>query len=169
VGAARCFLMAGLEPEIGHARRFCQTSCQDCVYYRRVNGLATHVLLITSDDSIVESLSGDENESIALRYARTPYEASAIIHEFRPAFAVIGEELAQTGEGSLLNSLAADPRVPGLRVILLAAEGTRGRRRARPKHDLIVSCMNRPVSLSQIAGVISRFPVDSPSAAEDNL
>ncbi len=161
VRASRCFLMAGMEPEIGHAKRFCQTSCQECVYYRRVQGLATNVLVITSDEEAIERLAAEENESVAVRCARDGYEASAVIEEYRPAFAVIEEELLAKRERGLLDHLAKDPRVPGLKVILLVPPGKTTRKRSKPKSNLIVGVLAEPIDLRQIADVINSFPVDS--------
>ena len=160
VRAAGCFLMAGLEPEIGHAKRFCQTSCQDCVYYRRVTGRAAGVLVVTSDKGMTECLAREQNESIAVRFARNAYEASAVVQEFRPAFAVVDKGLLTTGQSDLLDWLAGDPRVPGLRIILAIPPGRAGRSRHRAKHNLIVGVVEKPFTLRQIAAVISRFPVD---------
>ena len=168
VRASRCFLMAGMEPEVGHSRLFCQSSCEDCVYYRRVNGLATNVLLITSDDELIERLATEGDESIALRLARNAYEASAIIHDFRPGFAVIDVEHLRAGRSELVDSLAGDPRVPGLRIILVAPPGTRGQRR-RQKDDLIVGVLEKPLGIRQIAAVINGFPVDSPTLESTQL
>jgi DNA-binding NtrC family response regulator len=161
--------MAGLGPEIGHSRQFCQSSCQACVYYRRVKGLATNVLVITSDEAVIERLAKEENGSVAVRFARNSYDASAIIQDFRPAFAVIDEELLATSETKLLDSLASDHRVPGLRMILAAAPGARGRRRGGEKNNLIVNVVEKPLSLREIVDVIDRFPVDSLPSADSRL
>jgi len=161
VRAARCFLMAALEPDVGHARRFCQTTCDDCVYYRRMNGLAVNVLVITSDDKLMDRLSTEQDESVALCFARNAYEASAIIHDFRPAFAVIDPGSVPDTDTELLGSLATDPRVPGLRIILVAASGRKGRRRPTPKSDLVVSVLEKPFGTSRIAAVINSLPVGS--------
>ena len=59
-----------------------------------------------------------ESEQVAQRFAHGPYEASALSHDFRPAFVAIDVDLLFDGEASLMDSLAADARIPGLRVIL---------------------------------------------------
>ena len=161
VRAVGCFLMAGLGPEIGHARRFCQTSCQDCVYYRRVTGRAVGVLVVTSDKGVIECLAKEPNENIAIRFARNAYEASAVVQEFRPAFAVVDEGLLATGQSDLLEWLAGDPRLPGLRMILAVPPGRAGRSRHKKKQHLIASIIEKPFTLRQISAVVGRFPVDS--------
>lgn len=160
VRAARCFLMAGLEPDVGHARQFCRNSCEDCGYYRRMNGLAANVLLITSDDELVNALSGEKHESVTLRFARNAYAASAIIHDFRPAFVLLDVERIQAEDSRLLDSLASDPRVPGLKVILVVPEGTRDREYEWSHHDLVVDVLEKSPTIRDIAAMIESFPVD---------
>jgi hypothetical protein len=161
--------MADLGLETGHARRFCQTSCEDCVYYRRVNRLPTCVLVITADEGVPERLAKEENESIAVRVAHNAYDASAIIHDFRPAFVVVDEGLLAAGEGGLLDSLASDPRVPGLRIILAVSPSRTGRKRDRAKSSLIDGVIEAPFTLRQIADVINTFPVDSLPPGDRNM
>lgn len=160
VRAARCFLMAGLEPDVGHARRFCKSSCEECVYYRRVNGLATNVLFITTDDELVKRLSVERDESVSLCFARNAYEASAIIPDLRPAFVAIDTERIPAGDTELLDCLAADPRVPGLKIILVVPQGLSGDEQDRLKSDLVVNVLKKPFGTRRIAAVISSFPVD---------
>jgi hypothetical protein len=161
--------MAGLEPDVGHARRFCQTSCEDCVYYRRVKGLATNVLFITSDEDLIDRLSGEEDEKVTLRFARNAYEASAIIQDFRPAFAIIDAERIPAGDTELLDSLASDPRVPSLRIILVVPPGRTGRKHRRPKNELVVGVLEKPFGTRRIAAVISGSPADSLTLEGSNL
>jgi hypothetical protein len=168
VRAAGCFLMADLGPEIGHAKRFCRTSCQDCVYYRRVTGRAVGVLVVTRDRRITECLAGEENENMTLRFAGNAYEASAVVQEFRPAFAVVDEGILAGGGSELLAWLANDPRLPGLRIILAMAPGRAARNRHARKDNLVVSVIKKPFTLRTVAAVINRFPVDSLAREDDN-
>lgn len=160
VRARRCFMMAGLEPDVGHAKRFCQNSCQDCVYYRRVKGLATNVLVLTADEGLVSRLAEEGSESIALRFARNSYDASAIIQDFRPAFAAIDEELLASGDRELLDAMSDDPRIPGVRIILVVPQSGTRRRNDRPTSSLIVGVIEKPFRINEIADVINSFPVD---------
>ena len=118
VRAARCFLMAGLEADIGHAREFCQGTCDECVYYRWVKGLLTNVLVITPDEGLIDRLLGQESSSITLRFARSAYEASTIVQSFQAAFVVVDQDVLPPGDGTLLASLAGDSRLPGVKIIL---------------------------------------------------
>lgn len=161
VGASRCFLMAGLEQDIGHGRHFCHSSCKDCVYFRRVRGLPTNVLVITSDERLIERLAEEDNGSIVLRFARNAYDASTIIQDFRPAFAVIDEELLSTGESGLLDAMSSDPRIPGMRIILVVPRSETGEKGDKPESNLIAGVIRKPFRITQIVDVINSFPVDS--------
>jgi len=160
VRAAKCFLMAGLEADVGHARRFCQTSCEDCVYYRLAKGLSPNVLVITSDDPLVDRLADDEDDSITLRIVRNAYAASAIISDFRPAFAVIDMESMPDQSAELLGSLAADSRVPGWRIIVAVPPPMKGRKHRWPRNDLVVGVIEKPFGRRRVAGVINSFLSD---------
>ena len=155
VRADRCFLMADLEHDVGHVRQFCQTSCEDCAYYRHVKGLVPRVLVITSDDELIDRLSDEQDNGIALRIVRNGYEASAVISDFRPSVAVIDAECMPAGSTELLDALAGDPRVPGLRVIVAAPPGKAARRRGWMKNDLIISVLEKPFGSRQVAEVVS--------------
>ena len=162
VRAARCFLMAGMEEEVGHVRSFCRGSCDDCGYYRRVHGLAANVLVITSDDNLIDQLSGEEDQDVRLRFARNAYEASAMIHDFRPAFAVIDMEHDSAADTELLDCLASDPRMPGLRVVLVVPPETSGRKDRRPENELVVGILQKPFGAGRIAEAVAKCcPVGS--------
>jgi len=158
VRATRCFLMAGMDWDIGHARRFCQNSCDDCVYYRRVSDLATNVMVITGDDALIDQLAAEEDARITLRFARNAYEASAMFHDFQPAFAAVDVEHVPARHTHLIDSLAADPRVPGLGVILVVPSNMTGRKRRQLKHDLIVGVLEKPFDTDQLAALLNRVP-----------
>jgi excisionase family DNA binding protein len=159
--AAWCFQVAGLGQDIGHAKHFCRTSCDDCVYYRRVSGLATNVLVITSDQELVYRLAGDQTKSLSFRFARNTYEASAEIHSFRPGFVVLDRELTEVSETELAAHLARDQRVPGLRIILAVRPGKAGRRLNGPSGDIVVGVVEKPFSTRHIAAVIDSLPVEA--------
>ena len=159
VRAALCFELMGPGKEIGHAKLFCQSSCEDCAYYRRVKGLRTNVLVVSQDEDLIGSLEGEKNEDLALRFARNIYEASALIHDFCPAFAVVDRSLLPDGGSELLKCLAADSRVPGLKIIL-AVPGV-GRRRRKESERGAVEVLVKPFGLDRVAAVVNRLPVES--------
>ena len=166
IRAAWCFEVANLGCEVGQMKSFCTTSCQDCTYYQRASGQATNVLVITQDELFLEVLGQTRNESVSLRFARTAYEGSTIIFGFRPSFVVLDQELITGGQPDLLDSLAADPRLPGLRIILGVPKG-QGIRVQTLREKGVVSTLEKPFGQDRIVEVIDRFPVELvPTASE---
>lgn len=160
VRATRCFLMAGLESDVGHARQFCEGSCEDCVYYRRLQGLSTQVLFISADEDLVSRIECLDDEPLALRFARNGYEASALIPEFRPEVIIIDlEGLPDQGMG-LLDSIAADPRISHIRVVLVVPPALMGRMLQRPRHRLVVSMLEKPQVCNRIGEVVKESLVE---------
>lgn len=168
VRATRCFLMAGLETDVGHAHQFCEGSCEDCVYYRRIQGMSTQVLLISADEELVNRIDWSEGDSVSLRFARNGYEASAMIQDFRPEIAIIDMEgLPDQGFG-LLDSIAADPRVPHIRVVLAIPPGAMSKMLQRPRHRLVVSMLEKPQVCDRIEEVVkgSMVEVKTPAGTQ---
>jgi excisionase family DNA binding protein len=155
VRAARCFLMAGLEVDVGHAREFCQASCDECVYYRWVNGLLTNVLIITPDGDVADRLAAEDSSNLTLRFAQNGYEASAIVQTFQAAFVVVDQDALQGAGTALLSSLCQDVRLPGVKVILGVAPGEADGRRDDALTGGVWSVIEKPFSLRRIAAAIA--------------
>jgi len=58
-----------------------------------VSGLATNVLVVTSDDEFARRLEQRHGAGLELHFARSAYAVSAMVCDFRPAFAVVDKEL----------------------------------------------------------------------------
>jgi excisionase family DNA binding protein len=163
VRATRCFLMAGLDGNVGHSKQFCHGSCEDCVYYQRLQGGSATVLFITADQRLESQIECFDEDAVALRFARNGYEASALIPEFRPEILIIDlDGLPDQGFG-LLDSIAADPRLPHVRVILVVPPGTIERVLQRPRHRLVVSILEKPQVCGHIADIVNGSLVQLPS------
>jgi tRNA 2-thiouridine synthesizing protein E len=158
--------MAGLGADLGHARMFCQSSCQKCVYYRRVIGLPTDVLVVTSDQDLVRSLKDPDNESMVLRFARSAYEASTVVQSVLPGFAVVDQEMLAAGDTGLLESLAYDPRLPGLKIIVAVPSGGADEVGNGRKAPSVVRVMEKPFGPHEIKAVIDAFPVETVAPGE---
>jgi excisionase family DNA binding protein len=164
VRATRCFLMAGIDGDVGHSKQFCQGSCEDCVYYQRLQGGSATVLFITADQGLESQIECFDEGSFTIRFARNGYEASAVIQDFRPEVLIIDlENLPDQGFG-LLDSIAADPRLPFVRVILVVPVGAVERVLQRPRHRLVVSVLEKPQVCGQIADIVNGtlIPLQSP-------
>ena len=167
VRATRCFLMAGLDTDVGHAHQFCEGSCEDCVYFRRIQGKSTQVLFITSDEDLVNRIDWFGDDSTTLRFARNGYEASALVQDFRPEIAIIDMEgLPDHGLG-LLDSIAADGRLPHVRVILVIPPDSMSRMLQRPRHRLVVSMLEKPVLCDRIEEVVKGSLMELSPAAQN--
>ncbi len=165
IRAAWCFRVATrLGCELGQKKSFCATSCEDCTYYRRVSGEATNVLVITSDNEFIDAL-GVADDTLALRFARNAYEASAVISAFAAAFVVVDHEVITAGPADLLDCMVADTRLPGVRIILGVSKGQTTRNRV-PLDNGVVCVIEKPFGQDRIAEVVNRFPVE-PAPPED--
>jgi excisionase family DNA binding protein len=159
--ASRCFRMATMGPDIGHARQFCQTSCDDCVYFQRLSGQPTKVLVVTSDSDLVQRLKSHESEGMELRFARNAYEASAVVQAFLPGFAVVDQDAFPGGDYGLLENLANDPRLPGLKIIVAVQRGEDQRLGNLQDGHFVSRVIEKPFGSEEIAAVIDGFPVGS--------
>lgn len=166
VRASWCFQVARLDPELSGGGPLCPTSCDECSYYRRVMGLPTNVLVVTSDRELVGKLRSDEAEGIALRFAYNAYEAATVVEEFLPAFAVVDQETSNGECDGLVTSLAHDRRLPGLKIVLAVAHGTTRVPNGSDVWRSVVSAIEKPFGTAQIAAVIGEFPVEVISAEE---
>ncbi len=158
--ATRCFRMAALGPEIGHALEHCPTSCEECVYFMRVAGLPTNVLVLSDDDVFVQALLTEDSDGIVLRFARSAYEASALVQDFPPAFAVVDQETHLDRDPTLLESLAHDRRLPGLKVIVAMPPNAVPHAADEPTSRFVVREIEKPFGFRKIAEVIDSFPVE---------
>jgi excisionase family DNA binding protein len=159
-----CFRLAQLDQEMGHRGTFCLASCEECAYFRRVHRLATNVLVISSDPKLVSKLAAEPSSSLALRFARNPYCASAMIQDFRAGFVIVDEDLWRH-ESELVDCLASDPRAPGLRIILAVRKASKRPTRQRPEN--VVAVLEKPFGLDRVEHVIRAIPVEALPGADE--
>jgi len=160
VRAAWCFEVLGTVQENGHSRQFCrnQDSCQDCLYYRRVCGAAVRVLVVTSDQALLERLEAREEAGMELMFAANSYQTSRMIGEHRPDLVILDEELYECGEPNLLDELVHESRVPGLRIALCGA----GIETSTPPPDgqMILARLRKPFDRAAITSLVDCVPVE---------
>ena len=157
VRAARCFMMAELEGEIGFVGKFCGDNCADCLYYQRITAGMTNVLVIAREREALVADRGDLAEGIQLRFAANGYQASAIINDFRPSFVVVDEKTAQVEEPRLLASLASDPRLFGLKIIIARPPSAQKRERLQ---RFVSAAVEKPFTVAELLSVVEDFPVE---------
>ena len=159
IHAAWCFRIAtNLGCEIGQKQGFCSTPCEECPYYRRASGQPTNVLVITCDPDLVDALRSPQ-DTLALRFARNAYEASAAISEFRAAFVVIDEEVIADGQRDLVDLLIGDARLPGVRIIVAVTKGRTNRALVGGGNE-VAATIEKPFGQTRVSEIVSRFPVE---------
>jgi excisionase family DNA binding protein len=117
--AQYCYKLAELGRDIGCGHNFCTSNCQECPFYRACHGMATAVLAVSRDESLIHRLEGHtESSRVSLRVAKSGYESATLIGTFRPAVVVMDSDLPEVRDGMLAESIARDDRLPGVRVFV---------------------------------------------------
>jgi len=121
--ATRCFELSGLKNEDGFVGTFCRTRCEDCAYFQDRWAHPVRVLVISDNPSLQRSLrTGMERSAFELRFTSCEYECSTVVAGFRPEYALVDCSLPEDRCEELCLHLAADPRVPDLKIVLAASE-----------------------------------------------
>jgi len=125
-------------------------------------GLPTRVLVITADAQMQDALRGGDDADVEWRFARTGYEAAALISGFRPMIAVVDAEVDHNGGASLVAHLTGDPRIRGVRIIVVVPR--RGRKQAadfQSGHG-VVEVVRKPFGPDVIRSLRDSLPVEPP-------
>lgn len=157
--ASWCFRFHRLGCDTGKMMNPELAECEKCSYYLRAAGRPTNVLIVTRDDQFAEALRAGKSGNVSLCFARNAWEASAAIGVHPIAFAVVDQDLLVDGHSELLDSLASDPRAPGIRVILASSSRRSGRLGPATRRE-IVDVVEKPFGVGRIVQVVNRFPVD---------
>ena len=117
--AHRCYEVAKLAPQSGHQKAYCESTCDECEYYRLVLEQRTNVLVVTDDPSLTVRLMDTLGDAeFNLEIADCEYDCSHKVTNFRPDFAVVDCALGQQASRDISHHLAQDPRIPSVRVVL---------------------------------------------------
>jgi excisionase family DNA binding protein len=158
VRSAYCFRLASVVRGVGHGKRFCTGSCQECPYYRRVHGLPTNVLVITHDEALIQNLARRANGSIDFRFARRWYDASAIVAVRRPAFVIFDQGVLESLGMAPLDALVSDKRTAGARILVALRKGTMG---CKIHSSQVYATIEEPFEAEDIISIIHRIPVET--------
>ncbi len=122
--AQHCFEVVKLPSGVGHAKLFCEQSCDDCDYFKAVHEQPTKVLVVTNDEALTQRLvEGASTAPFHLELATCAYDTSAAVQTFQPDYVVVDCSLGARTVAELTSHLATDPRLPGVRVILAGQLG----------------------------------------------
>ena len=121
--AIRCYEMSGLEVEAGYVGAHCTTSCEDCEYFRDVVRGRRKVLIVSECSDLRRRFREDgAASSLDVKFADSEYQCAATCGEFKPDYVVIDGALSTRARSSLCSHVAADPRIPGVTIILAVPE-----------------------------------------------
>ncbi len=117
----RCYEMIGLPAQAGHVGQFCKGACEDCDYFKVVQGQRPNVLIVTDRDALKLSLKGDSGSlGFNLRFADCEYRCSMVIEQFRPDYVVVDCSMGAQRSRDFASLLYEDPRIPFVRIVLVA-------------------------------------------------
>lgn len=159
----KCYEVAELGDTIGHEGRFCHATCENCSFFRACNGLASMVLVVTSDEALIGRLTAQaDSDNLALRFARGGYETSMLIETFHPSVAVLDSAMPEVRDGRLVDSMIQDERIPGVKVIIALRKGDN----APPGREALV--MPAPFTVKKIERLVQAIvrPTDAGDGAE---
>ncbi|MBD3170473.1 MAG: helix-turn-helix domain-containing protein [candidate division Zixibacteria bacterium] len=117
--ALRCYEVSKLSKDQGHAKAFCKSTCDDCEYFRVVQGQDLNILIITLNEKLGEGLKESSREAaFNIRVTDNEYEGSMIVENFRPDYAVIDMEIGENRCAEIAKHLSSDPRIPFVKIIV---------------------------------------------------
>ncbi len=115
----RCYELRDLPDGLGCLRLGCQTSCEECSYYRLVSEQELNVLILSENENIVRNGSQMGNsDNIRSRFVSSEYECSLLIESFRPDYIVVDCAIGRKRTDQICKDLFDDSRIPVTRVIL---------------------------------------------------
>lgn len=122
--AQNCYRLAEFGKAVGHRLNFCETECNECSFYRALRGLATTILVVTRDaDMTGELTESTASGALSLHFVRSGYECASTIGSIRPAVIILDSDLPEVLEGTLLDSIREDERIPNSVVVVACREG----------------------------------------------
>jgi len=120
--AEKCYLVAGLGENAGHAQTFCTTSCYECEYFHLMNSSPISVLIISENQELKQKLQKEVNGNLTFKFACCGYDTSMIIQEFRPDYIIIDESMVNSNPDEICKHILNDPRVHGSQIVLAIAQ-----------------------------------------------
>ena len=117
--ARRCYLMSSFPVEVGHVKKYCTESCDDCNYYKQIRNQIYNMLIVTQRVELQTTLKKESyDRNLNLKFADSEYVCSMIIAEFRPDYVVIDAAVGEEQSYTIARHLIDDPRLPTVKLIL---------------------------------------------------
>jgi excisionase family DNA binding protein len=117
--ASRCYELKDLPGGMGCLNLMCDTECDNCEYYKVVNGQNLNILVLSGNQQIVQDLDSlDDNSTLRIRFSDDEYSAAVAIQEYRPDYIIVDCSFGKKRTGLICNNLFNDIRIPVVRIIL---------------------------------------------------
>ncbi len=121
--AMRCYEVSQLPEEAGHAKVFCDNTCDNCEYFQVVQGQRFNVLVVTRNPELRAGLESNARDlDFNLKIADNEYKCSMIIQNFRADYVILDSTMGIERWRELAEYLNKDPRVPFVKVVLASNE-----------------------------------------------
>jgi excisionase family DNA binding protein len=154
--AQRCYELKDLPGGFGCLNLMCDTKCEDCDYYQVAHGHKPRVLVFSDGKRLIKggarpgSMNGFE-----LEFARSEYEAAALIQSFRPDYIVVDCGFGKRRTAAICRHLFDDIRIPVVRIILSS--------KAREIDDYcdqdVFAWIKKPFTVEQLRECVEGVPV----------
>ena len=150
----RCYEMNQLPAEAGFTGLFCKSSCDECEYYQLVHGRLPNVLVVTDRSRLRTTLErGAKTTDFSLEFSDCEYRCSMQVEKFRPDYIVIDCSLGIERSYEFAKLLYEDPRIPLVRVVLVAE----GMPLPTKCDKLVYAVIQRPFSVSILSDLVQRY------------
>lgn len=162
--AQRCYELKDLPGEFGCLNLLCDTDCDECEYYKVVNGQGLNIMVLSESPKIIRHFdAANEPSGFHIKLAANEYEAAVIIQSFRPDYIIVDCALGKNRTQSVCRNLFSDIRLPVIRIILSSKT-----RRVRDYCDKeVFGWIKKPFSLEQLKECIRGVPNMEASAADE--
>jgi len=118
--AYRCYEMIKLPENSGHARSFCNQTCEECEYYHTVKTQPPNVMVVTDKKSLQnEVVSKGIDPRFDVSFVDCEYTFSMIVEKFRPDYVTIDCSMGNKRAREFAMNIAEDPRLPYVRIVLV--------------------------------------------------
>jgi excisionase family DNA binding protein len=145
--ARRCYEFREIPEQFGHLKLHCKTTCDRCDYYNVVKEQGLNVMIITRSEGLIDSLlTEDLPENFHLEFARSEYECSLAIENFRPDYIIVDCSMGARRSRELCRHLSGDSRIPLTRLIM----ASRDSRTKEFCENEILGWLKKPFTLGQL-------------------
>ena len=151
----RCYELRDLPEGFGCLAMQCADQCEDCEYYRLVQGSLINILILSESGHMgQDGDAGDQDNEFNIKYVSDEYEMASTIQSFRPDYIVIDCGIGKKRTASLCTNLFNDARMPVARIIL----SSKSRDLSEYCDKDVFGWIRKPISISRLRSCIKSVP-----------